>query len=321
MCSWPNGVPSPRRWWPSTRGRGDEFAGARRAFRKSLNPVTGSRQTEAYRYCETLLRGADRSRYLGHLMAPAAVRPHLDALAAFDLEIRRVPLLVREPGAGEIRLKWWHDAIAAGAVTGNPVADALCETIRSVGLPVEAFQRYLEARTFDLYGDPVPSVTALEGYAGDTASAIIQMGVVALDAKAAAVSGEAAGHAGVAWTIAGILSEILPEQARGRSWLPPEILQAAGLAPEGAALADDAASARAVSAMAALGLDHIGRANAALAGLPGSTMPAFLSAAPAHALLKKAAKRPQRCLVPQGLRISPLAAQWSIWRAARRGRI
>ena len=64
---------------------------------------------DAFAYCAELVRGADRDRYLATLFAPAALRGALCALYAFDIEIRRVRELAREPLPGEIRLQWWTD--------------------------------------------------------------------------------------------------------------------------------------------------------------------------------------------------------------------
>jgi phytoene synthase len=59
---------------------------------------------DAYAHCETLVRAADKDRYLAGLFAPAAARRHLYALYAFASEIARVREAAREPLPGEIRL-------------------------------------------------------------------------------------------------------------------------------------------------------------------------------------------------------------------------
>ena len=85
---------------------------------------------------------------------------------------------IHEPMPGEIRLQWWRDVIAnraVGEVSGHPVADALTNVIKTYGLPQLAFENYLDARIFDLYDDPMPSRTDLEGYCGETAGALIQL--------------------------------------------------------------------------------------------------------------------------------------------------
>ena len=84
-------------------------------------------------------RELDYDRYLAALLAPARARDGLMALAAFHGEIARIPLTVREPGVGDIRLQWWRDALAtpAAIATGNPVADAMRDVVRAQALPVD----------------------------------------------------------------------------------------------------------------------------------------------------------------------------------------
>ena len=43
----------------------------------------------------------------------------------------------------------------------------------------------LDARIFDLYDDPMPSTQRLEGYCGETASALIQLAAMVLDPQQA----------------------------------------------------------------------------------------------------------------------------------------
>ena len=127
----------------------------------------------SYAYCEDLVRTADKDRFLASLFAPAELRRHLFALYAFNVEIARVREVVRTPMAGEIRLQWWRGALQGegyGEVRANPVADALIDTIASYRLPVDPLLALIEARSFDLYDDPMPSLDALYGYARKTSS-------------------------------------------------------------------------------------------------------------------------------------------------------
>ena len=78
--------------------------------------------TEHADYCESLVRDADKDRFLATLFASAEARPDLFALYAFDQETAAVAHRVREPMAGEIRLQWWHDAITGKTpADGHPV--------------------------------------------------------------------------------------------------------------------------------------------------------------------------------------------------------
>ena len=50
------------------------------------------------------------------------------------------------------------------------------------------FDDYLEARIFDLYDDPMPTRADLEGYCGETASALIQLAAMVLDPRGGAAA-------------------------------------------------------------------------------------------------------------------------------------
>src|SRR5690348_14103782 len=120
-----------------------------------------------YAACRALVRMEDRDRYLSALFAPADKRKHLFALYALNIEIARIPELVREPAMGEIRLQWWRDAldgIAAGDVARNPVANALLDTMKRFNLSRGLVFELIDARTFDFYGEPMGSLARLETY-------------------------------------------------------------------------------------------------------------------------------------------------------------
>jgi 15-cis-phytoene synthase len=181
-------------------------------------------------YCQDLVRAGDKDRFLAFLFAPAEKRPHLMALHAFNLEIARIREAVSEPQLGEIRLQWWLDtldAIYAGEAAAHPVAEALARAIAVGGLPKQALRNLVLARRFDLYDDPMPSLADLEGYLGDTSSALIQMAALILAGPEAQAAAEAAGLAGVAYGLAGLLRARPIHSARGQNYLPPD-MDAAG---------------------------------------------------------------------------------------------
>jgi phytoene synthase len=159
-------------------------------------------------HCLELVRGADKDRFLASLFAPDAKRAPLLALYAFNIEIAKVRRSVSEPALGEIRYQWWRDTIAAiyrGETSPHPVAQELARAIEEGSLPDKALLGLIAAREFDLYDDPMPDVTALEGYLGETSSTLIQMASLILAGPEARVSAEAAGLAGVAYGIGRLL--------------------------------------------------------------------------------------------------------------------
>jgi phytoene synthase len=266
------------------------------------------------------LRLADPDRYLSVLYAPEDKRADLVAVYAFNAEIAGIRDRIHEALPGEIRIQWWRDVLAAeDAASGHPVADRLVAAIRRHSLPPAAFKNYLDARIFDLYDDPMPSRTDLEGYLGETAGFLIQVAAMILDPQAAPAFAELAGHAGCSQGIAGLLRLLPLHRARGQCFVPRDILAAAGTAPEeflgeGA----HAASGRAVAAMVALAREHF-QAFAGRAGpLPESLRPAFLPMAVVPGYLAAVSKKGTAVLT-EPVDVPGWKRQWRIFRAASAG--
>lgn len=161
----------------------------------------------AFRHCEQLVRAADKDRFLSALFAPADRRGPLFALYAFNVEVARVAAIVHEPMAGEIRLQWWRDVLNGerdGEAAASPVAAALRDTIAKFSLPITPLLNLLEARAFDLYDDPTPSLDALEAYVEATSSTLVALAATVLAGNHPAVT-PAARPAGLAYGMAGLL--------------------------------------------------------------------------------------------------------------------
>ena len=104
----------------------------------------------------------------------------------------------------------------------------------------------------------MPTRSDLEGYCGETASAIIQLSSIVLDPAAAARSAEVAGHAGCALAIAGMLRLLPLHRRRGQCYVPKDLLAAAGTSPEEFLAGDGGPNAtRAVAATIALAREHL----------------------------------------------------------------
>src|ERR1700754_910231 len=89
------------------------------------------------------VRAADPDRYFSALFAPAAARPYLFALYAFNHDVARVAETVREPMLGAIRLEWWRETVE-GAQKGVPrnldVALGLAALFRAFPLALGDFE-------------------------------------------------------------------------------------------------------------------------------------------------------------------------------------
>ena len=189
---------------------------------------------DSFSYCEQLVREADKDRFLAGLFAPADRRMALMALYAFNVEIARAREHVHEALAGEVRLQWWRDALndpPPDEARANPVADALIDTVVRCKLPVETLLRLIDARTFDLYDDPMPSQTELETYAQRTSSALIELAAAILGGSELDL-GETAIHAGKAYAITGLLRAFPLHAARGQVYIPRDVLDRHGVSRE-----------------------------------------------------------------------------------------
>ncbi|WP_192177728.1 squalene/phytoene synthase family protein [Mesorhizobium amorphae] len=264
------------------------------------------------------VRAADQVRYVSALYAPADRRDALFSLYAFNAEIAGVRDRIHEPLPGEVRLQWWRDVIAVeGEVTGNPLADALKATISTHRLPKPAFDNMLEARIFDLYDDPMPSRTDLEGYCGETAAALLQFAAMVLDPVEAPRFAELAGRAGCAQAMTGLLLLLPLHRRRGQCFVPMDVLAAAGSSPEEFVKGDGGPGAQgAVEAMIALAREHLAAFEQGAQALPASLRPAFLPLALTRAYLD----RMERHSPLDGVvRLSALRRHWLLLRRASKG--
>ncbi|MBZ9794703.1 phytoene/squalene synthase family protein [Mesorhizobium sp. ES1-4] len=267
------------------------------------------------------VRAADRDRYLSALYAPADKRGALFSLYAFNAEVAGIRDRIHEALPGEVRLQWWRDVIAAGgeAGAGHPVAETLNATIAAFKLPKLAFENMLEARIFDLYDDPMPSRTDLEGYCGETAAALIQLAAMVLDPVEAPKFAELAGRAGCAQAMTGLLLLLPLHRRRGQCFIPADILAAAGSSPEEFVAGDGGPGARrAVAAMIALAHEHLSAFEQGAAALPGALRPAFLPLALSRAYLDKM-DGSHHSPLGDVARLSAVRRHWLLLRRAGRG--
>ncbi len=216
------------------------------------------------------LRDIDRETYLAMLYLAADKREEIATLWAFNAEIGRIRDIVSEPVPGEIRLQWWREVLAGDRTSegaSHPIAGALVELIKKYDLQVEALDNLLEARIFDLYNDPMPDRTTLEGYLGETRSIVFQM-ALQIHMGVEPENGDAAGHAGVAMGIAQILRHMALHRQRGQIYVPADILKSSGLSPtEFAASEVPTGIERVIAAMTALGREHFALAEGSIKDL------------------------------------------------------
>ncbi len=263
------------------------------------------------------LRDTDRDRYLACLLSPADRRNALAALYAFNAEIARIRDSVREALPGEVRMQWWRDLIDGnphGDSQSHPVAAALLTTIEQYRLPRPVLANMMEARIFDLYDDLFEDRNALEGYAGETASALIQLASLVLSAEDAVSSAEGAGHAGVAQAMAGMLLLMPLHRRRGQVYIPADMLAAAGLDRETFLEGNDRQRIGiAIEIFATHALDHMERARRA--NISKNVFAAYLPVALSGPVIT-AARKTGSGVFDGDLQLSQLRRQWLLAKAS-----
>ena len=159
MCCWPR----------------DAFSAPASSPSNELEQVTTYDEPSKREAARAAARELDYDRYLAALLAPAHARDGLMALAAFHGEIARIPLTVREPGVGDIRLQWWRDALAtpAGIATGNPVADAMRDVVRTHALPIDTLVGMIDAYGLELETGALTTGAAVDAHAAATQGATL----------------------------------------------------------------------------------------------------------------------------------------------------
>jgi 15-cis-phytoene synthase len=269
-------------------------------------------------YCATLVRDADRDRYLAALFAPAEHRDSLFALYAFNIEIAKVRDVAREPMPGEIRLQWWREALSgerAGEAAAHPVASALLATLSRYGFVAAPLLELIDERIFDLYDEPMPTVGALELYAIRTQSPIFAM--------AAGILGGGAAQpelftldASVAYTVGAILRNFGRQTARHQIYVPLDILDRHKVTREQIFAAQVSGPLLdALAEMRTIARHHLTQAQGKLASAPPEILPAFLPVALVGPQLRRMERRGYQPFAPD-----PMPAwrrQWLLWRAAR----
>ena len=185
-----------------------------------------NRLDQGSRDARGLVRTQDRDRYFATLFAPEPARAALFVLYAFNVEIARIREVVSDPLPGEVRQQWWRDVLN-GATTelSHPLARALMPMIEQYRLPRKALLDLIEARSFDLYDDPMPSWNDLTGYCGETSSALFRLASLILADGSEPGSAEACGHAGVAYALTGLLRALPWHSRRGQVYIPEEVLR------------------------------------------------------------------------------------------------
>ena len=276
--------------------------------------MAGSLET-AYAHCFDMVREGDRNRWLASLFWPAEARPHAHAILAFGLEIARVRELVSEPTLGEIRYQFWRDAIGNDAPAGHPVAEALLETVRRFNLDRDRLLALIEARSFDLYDDPMPSEFALENYLRDASGVLFE--AIARVLAPGRLPPPCIGAAGRAYGLVGVLRGLPYQVMRGQLYVPLDLLERLQVSPE-AVLAhrNSPGLGLVLQTLRARVRLHLHEMRDGLLGA-GAARAACLPAMLCEPYLRRM-EAPGLDPFATPIELLPWRRQWALWRGARR---
>jgi len=276
---------------------------------------------DSFEHCEALVRDGDKDRFLATLFAPQKYRRALYALYAFNLEVTRIRELAREPMPGEIRLQWWRDVLGGagrGEVDAHPVAASLRDVVVRYRLPPRMLVELIDARSFDLYDEPMASLSYLERYAAQTSSALIELAARILCDGRDTATADLTRHAGIAYAIAGLLRVLPMHAARGQLYLPADLMERYGAQSLDVFAGNATTELRAVLAeLRLVARHHLSAARGLLNGMAPEVAPALLPVALTRPILDRMERRSYQPFHPSEL--PQWRRQWALWRAARSG--
>ncbi|MEP3047306.1 MAG: phytoene/squalene synthase family protein [Roseibium sp.] len=275
--------------------------------------------TTDFDHAVDIVRQYDQDRYLSALLAPDAHRSALLALYAFNAEIARIREVVSEPLPGEVRLQWWRDLLEGtehGASAANPVANALLQTIETYNLPKAGLVSMIGARIFDLYNDPMPSMNDLEGYAGETVSGLFQLVCYVLANGEEPETATAAGHAGVAYCLTGLMRALPWHASRHQMYLPKDVLARHNVDTEKVFKGETTPELKAaLKELRDHVRHHLARVKQVSGDVPNACYSAFLPLALVEPYLKKL-ETTEFDPLKQVAEVSQLRRQWILWRSS-----
>ena len=182
-------------------------------------------------YCLESVRKRDRDRYWCALLTVQPFQSDLFALYALNSEIAEIGISVTDPLIGQMRLRWWLDSLTQiyeGNPPKNPVALALSGLITKRTVSRSKLERLIEGRERDLDNRPMETLEALESYAYETSSILIELSLAIMGINND-MSRHTAHHLGLAWALLGTIRSIPYNIQRNRVMLPVELCKKHGL--------------------------------------------------------------------------------------------
>jgi phytoene synthase len=261
-------------------------------------------------------------RYFAVLFAAAGARPRVEALYAFEAELRRI-VDAEAHEAAHARLQWWRgelDRLAAGRPT-HPLAHALAGLREARDADLGLLHEMLVAADLDLARFTYRNWTELEAYCARAGGALQMLAAATLAGQRGLTDAERdfARRLGSAIRQVEMLRDLTQDAARGRFYAPLDALTAARIEP--GSLAHPPADPGCFEFVDT----WRSRVRADLASLPSLLVTLDERTAQRHGLVLAAlhARLLERMARSSGVdsepaELGPWTRLWTAWRAARR---
>jgi phytoene synthase len=177
-------------------------------------------------YCQDKAASSGSSFYYSFLFLPADTRRAITALYAFCREVDDVVDECHDVGVAQQKLDWWRNEISE-TFKGNPhhpVAVELARLIEPHQIPMKHLLEIIEGMQMDLLQTRYRDIEELEEYCYHAASAV---GLLAarLFGYEHETTKEYAHDLGMAFQLTNIIRDVSEDAARGRVYLPQELLE------------------------------------------------------------------------------------------------
>ncbi len=205
-------------------------------------------------------------------------------------------------------------------MTGNPITDALGETVETHGLSKASLLGMIDARSADLDGGGFADMQAFKAYQYKTHGAVFALSAKILGQSGSFI-GRAANEAGVVFGTMRTLISLPRDAAHGRVMLPLSLLQEHDVLPESVVLAGEGGEGirTVVSELVQEARNALQSVRGRMGELDSTVHAAFAPLAlvePALRAIEKPDVQPLRDVVV----LNPLARFVRLWRASRTGR-
>jgi phytoene synthase len=168
---------------------------------------------------------------------------------------------------------------------------------------------------FDLYNDPMPTMTALEGYINDTSSALFSLAAGIAGWQSPEID-HLARHAGLAYGIVQVMTALPLDVLRRQLFVPLQLLESSGSGMEEVFAGKETPKLRAaLDQLIGEARKHFKTSLALMASVPPEVRPLFLPLALVARDLKRMSRADSNPFVPRTR--SRLRTLWTLWRASR----